>query len=234
MIDRRNFLQMTVGAAAAAHARPISAAASRGVLGANDRVRVGLIGCGSRGNQVSRDWMKHQDSVFVAACDVYKERLDETVERIAGVQGTSPEAYEDYRRILDRKDVDAVFIATPDHWHSPMTVDACAAGKDVYCREARLERDRTGAADDRGGPPPQPRRAGRAPAAQLASLPGSAATACRRLPGRADHALHDGAAGWLVPQAQRAPGAAAGSTDGPELGAVPGRRRSAGRSRQHA
>ena len=132
MIDRRNFLQMTVGAAAAAHARPISAAASRGVIGANDRVRVGLIGCGSRGNQVARDWMKHQDSVFVAACDVYKERLDQTVERIAGVQGASPEAYEDYRRILDRKDVDAVFIATPDHWHSPMTLDACAAGKDVY------------------------------------------------------------------------------------------------------
>ena len=132
MIDRRNFLQMAVGGAAAAHARPISAATSRGVLGANDRVRVGLIGCGSRGNQVSRDWMKHPDSVFVAACDAYKERLDQTVERIAGVQGTSPEAYEDYRRILDRKDVDAVFIATPDHWHSPMTVDACAAGKDVY------------------------------------------------------------------------------------------------------
>ena len=89
MIDRRNFLQMAVGAAAAAHARPITAAASRGILGANDRVRVGLIGCGSRGNQVARDWMKHKDSVFVAACDVYKERLDETVARIAGVQGST-------------------------------------------------------------------------------------------------------------------------------------------------
>jgi predicted dehydrogenase len=134
MIDRRDFLQMTIGAAAAASARPVTAASPQatGVIGANARIRVGLIGCGGRGNQVARDWMKHKDSVFVAACDVYKERLDETVARIAGVQGTAPDAYEDYRRILERKDVDAVFIATPDHWHGPMTVDACAAGKDVY------------------------------------------------------------------------------------------------------
>src|SRR5688500_14726332 len=131
MIDRRNFLQVAMGAALTAHARPAAAASSRRIRGANDRIRVGLIGCGSRGNQVARDWMKHQDSVFVAACDVYKERRDETVARIAGAQGTSPEAYEDYRRILDRTDVDAVFIATPDHWHGPMAVDACAAGKDV-------------------------------------------------------------------------------------------------------
>ncbi|MBK5296033.1 MAG: Gfo/Idh/MocA family oxidoreductase [Vicinamibacteria bacterium] len=132
MIDRRNFLQMAMGASLTAHAQPVAAASSRRIRGANDRIRVGLIGCGGRGNQVARDWMKHQDSVFVAACDVYKERLDETVARIVGVQGTSPAAYEDYRRILDRQDVDAVFIATPDHWHGPMTVDACAAGKDVY------------------------------------------------------------------------------------------------------
>ncbi len=132
MIGRRSFLQMTVGAAAAAHVRPAAAASRRGILGANERIRVGLIGCGGRGNQVARDWMKHQDSVFVAACDVYKQRLDETVARIAGVQGSAPEPYEDYRKILDRTDIDAVFIATPDHWHSPMTIEACAAGKDVY------------------------------------------------------------------------------------------------------
>ena len=81
MIGRRNFLQMTVGAAAAAHVVPAAAASRRGIVGANDRIRVGLIGCGGRGNQVAKDWMKHQDSVFVAACDVYKQRLDETVAR---------------------------------------------------------------------------------------------------------------------------------------------------------
>lgn len=132
MIDRRDFLQLAV--AAAASARPLAAARPQraGVVGANDRIRVGLIGCGSRGNQVARDWMKHDDSVFVAACDVFKERLDQTVARLGETQGRVPDAYEDYRRILDRADVDAVFIATPDHWHSQMTIDACAAGKDVY------------------------------------------------------------------------------------------------------
>jgi predicted dehydrogenase len=133
MIGRRGFLHMAIGTAALTHARPASAAARQtGVAGANDRIRVGLIGCGGRGNQVARDWMKHKDSVFVAACDVYKSRLDETVARIAGIQGAAPEAYEQYQRILERTDVDAVLIATPDHWHGPMTLDACAAGKDVY------------------------------------------------------------------------------------------------------
>jgi predicted dehydrogenase len=119
--------------AAAARLRPVRAAAQRaGPVGAAERIRVGLIGCGSRGNQVARDWMHHKDSVFVAACDVAKDRLDETAARLDKTQGNAVDAYEDYRRILDRKDVDAVLVATPDHWHAPMTIDACAAGKDVY------------------------------------------------------------------------------------------------------
>ena len=101
MINRR-FLHMAAGCRRGALAARLRGDGSR-ILGANERVRVGLIGCGSRGNQVARDWMKHQDSVFVAACDVYKERLDGTVASIAGVQGTSPAPYEDYRRILERR-----------------------------------------------------------------------------------------------------------------------------------
>lgn len=133
MIGRRGFIHMAMGTVALAHTRLAAASRQTGAAGANERIRVGLIGCGGRGNQVSRDWMKHKDSVFVAACDVYKERLDQTVARIAETQGSAPpDAYEDYRRILDRKDIDVVFIATPDHWHGPMTVDACDAGKDVY------------------------------------------------------------------------------------------------------
>lgn len=130
MINRREFLQATVAAAVAARSSSIGAA-----QGANDRIRVGIIGCGNRGRQVSTDWMKHKDSVFTAACDVAKDRLDETVARLGQAQGNKVDAYEDYRRILERKDIDAVLIATPDHWHSPMTIDACAAGKDVYCEK---------------------------------------------------------------------------------------------------
>jgi predicted dehydrogenase len=131
-MNRRDFLHTALAAAAAARMQPLSAWQQTGVRGANDRIRVGLIGCGSRGNQVARDWMHHKDSVFVAACDVAKDRLDETAARLGKTQGAAVETFEDYRRILDRTDVDAVLVATPDHWHAPMTIDACAAGKDVY------------------------------------------------------------------------------------------------------
>lgn len=127
MVNRREFLHSAVAAAVAARASSIGAA-----QGANDRIRVGIIGCGNRGNQVATDWMKHRDSVFVAACDVDTERLEKTAARLGQTQGSKLDMYEDYQRILERKDVDAVFIATPDHWHSPMMVAAVAAGKDVY------------------------------------------------------------------------------------------------------
>jgi predicted dehydrogenase len=132
MPNRREFLEAAVATAAAARIRPLFAADGRAIQGANDRIRIGIIGCGNRGNQVATDWMKHKDSVFVAACDVAKDRLDATAAKIGQTQGNTVETFEDYRKILERKDVDAVLIATPDHWHGPMTVDACAAGKDVY------------------------------------------------------------------------------------------------------
>ena len=133
MIDRREFLEAAMAAAVASQrADVLFAARQTGPIGANDRIRVGLIGCGNRGNQVATDWMKHKDSVFTAACDVARDRLEKTAARLGQTQNNTVETYEDYRRILDRKDVDAVLIATPDHWHGPMTVDACAAGKDVY------------------------------------------------------------------------------------------------------
>jgi len=127
MINRREFLQATVAAAVAARSSSLGAA-----QGANDRIRVGIIGCGNRGNQVATDWMKHKDSVFTAACDVANDRLEETATRVGDAQGNKLDVFEDYRRILERKDIDAVLIATPDHWHSPMMVDAVTAGKDVY------------------------------------------------------------------------------------------------------
>lgn len=142
MVNRREFLhgalatvavsQTSVLRAASAMEHSPRASERASLQGAGDRIRVGLIGCGIRGNQVANDWMKHPDSVFVAACDVAKTRLDDTAKKIASVQGTAPDTYGDYRRIIERKDIDAVLIATPDHWHCPMTVEACEAGKDVY------------------------------------------------------------------------------------------------------
>src|SRR6185295_4595284 len=76
--------------------------------------------------------------------DVFKERLDSTVQKLSTAAGAKVDGYEEYKRILDRKDVDAVLIATPDHWHPQITMDACAAGKDVYmekpaCNDATIE-----------------------------------------------------------------------------------------------
>src|SRR5882672_2918364 len=109
MIDRREFLHAAMAAAAVSRTRALFAAPaqSTGAIGASDRIRVGLIGCGTRGNQVATDWMKHKDSVFTAACDVAKGRLDQTATRMEAAQGSKPQTYEDYRRILDRRDIDA-------------------------------------------------------------------------------------------------------------------------------
>jgi predicted dehydrogenase len=87
-----------------------------------------VIGTGTRGRIVNTLFRKHADCEFVAACDVRESRLGDVVKLIGG----KVDSYGDYRRILERKDIDAVLVTTPDHWHSPITVDACAAGKDVY------------------------------------------------------------------------------------------------------
>ena len=118
MDTRRQFLTMA-GAAAAI---------SPSILGANERIRMGIIGPGWRGMTVQKLFARHSDCVFVAACDVNSKTMASAVEQIGGKVDT----YSDYRRLLERKDIDAVLVATPDHWHSPITVDACAAGKDVY------------------------------------------------------------------------------------------------------
>jgi len=127
MVSRRSFLQAT---AAAAVARPVFSAQAQ-VQGANDRVRLGVIGTGTRGTMVARFFSQHDDCAVVAACDVAGSRLDAFMEAQSKA-GAQVDRYDDYRRILDRQDIDAVLVATPDHWHGPMLVEACAAGKDVY------------------------------------------------------------------------------------------------------
>lgn len=131
-MDRRTFLQTAVGAATLAARPTVAAQAPRtGPIGANDRVRLGVIGCGNRSNEVLASFGQVPNNTFVAACDVFKERLDAATRRL-GEAGSKVDAYSDYRRLLDRTDIDALLVATPDHWHPQMVIDACAAGKDVY------------------------------------------------------------------------------------------------------
>ena len=109
-------------------AAALTAAQATRVAGANDRVRLGFIGVGNRGSNLMSFAAEFADQQTVAVCDVYDAVLD----RAAEAAGGSPAKYKDYRRLLDDADIDAVVIATPDHWHALQTVHACRAGKDVY------------------------------------------------------------------------------------------------------
>ena len=129
MESRRKFLQLSAAALTAAAAKPLMAYGDR-IQGANDRIRMAIIGTGNRGGRVFDSLARHADCQFLAAAEVNKAKLDAWM--TPARQTFNLQVYGDYRRILDRKDVDAVLIATPDHWHSQMTVDAISAGKDVY------------------------------------------------------------------------------------------------------
>ncbi len=96
--------------------------------GANERVRLGFIGLGNRGDQVLGAFLAHKDADVAAICDLHQPYLDFASEKI----GTKPVQFRDYRKLLEQKDLDAVVIATPDHWHALHMVAACKAGKDVY------------------------------------------------------------------------------------------------------
>src|SRR5438552_15837244 len=98
------------------------------VWGANERVHLGFIGLGNRGDQVLDAFLQHRDAEVVALCDIYQPYLDFAAKKV----GTGPQQFRDYRKLLERADLDAVVVCTPDHWHALMTVHACAAGKDVY------------------------------------------------------------------------------------------------------
>ncbi len=130
--DRRDFLKTAgIGAASAValNFRPAPARA----LGANERIRLGVIGCGGRGQAVGRSFAALEDCEVTCLCDPDAERAAETAAKIAGVGGNAtPKVSRDLREILDDAAVDAVLVATPDHWHAPAAIMACNAGKHVY------------------------------------------------------------------------------------------------------
>jgi predicted dehydrogenase len=121
-MDRRRFL------AAAA----MTAASAQRILGANDRVRVALIGCGGRGRSVARHMVKTPNVAYTALCDVYDPQAREANQELSAGAG---KLYKDFRRVLEDPDIDAVHIGTPDHWHAIPAVTALQAGKHVYCEK---------------------------------------------------------------------------------------------------
>jgi predicted dehydrogenase len=122
---RRRFLRTSLGATALlAGTRVVSAAA----LGANDRIRIGVIGTGGRARGLMRNLKDLPGQQIAAVSDVYEPRMLEAAE----IPATKAATVADYRRILDDKEIDAVLIGAPDHWHKTMTLEALAAGKDIY------------------------------------------------------------------------------------------------------
>ena len=97
------------------------------VLGANDKINLGLIGCGERGRHDMTQFMLNPSINVSAVCDIYGEQIDK-----ARQKATTAKNFSDHRKLLEMKEVDAVLIATPDHWHAQTAVDALNAGKDVY------------------------------------------------------------------------------------------------------
>jgi len=144
---RRSFLKNSA-ASTAAVALGVNLAGTRGtVRGANEKIRVGFIGVGNRGTQLLTRFMKQDDVAVAAICDVYepyrlrdyskveqrlKDALGGRIPKMTENLGDGVPRYKDFRRVLDRNDIDAVVIATPDHWHAVQAIMACQAGKDVY------------------------------------------------------------------------------------------------------
>jgi predicted dehydrogenase len=126
---RRVFLGTASGLMLAA--RPLGAqtsSSSTQVQGANNRIRIGIIGTGGRARGLMTQLKRLSGAEIVAVCDVYEPRLLQAAE----IAGASAVKHTDYRRLLDDRQIDAVLIGSPDHWHKTMTLDAVAAGKDVY------------------------------------------------------------------------------------------------------
>lgn len=125
--NRRRFIK-TVGATALA----TFGFPALGAAGANERVRLGLIGCGLRGGQLLKQFNNMKDIEFVAIADPDTEHLDKVAAMAGEGNRPMPDKIQDYRKLLERPDIDAVVIASPNHWHALHTIHACQAGKDVY------------------------------------------------------------------------------------------------------
>jgi predicted dehydrogenase len=121
-MSRRTFTATTAAATLAVSATTSSA------FGANERIRLGMIGVGNRGGQLLDALLQHKDCEIAAVCDVYEPYIARAKEKIGG----AVTAYRDFRKLLEDNQLDGIVVATPDHWHAIQTIAACNAGKDVY------------------------------------------------------------------------------------------------------
>jgi predicted dehydrogenase len=137
-VNRREFLY-TGAAAAAAATRGVDARAYSAIAGANDRVGLGVIGTGRRATEVCRSFAQNPKVEFRALADIYDKQIsafqDRYKDHVANAQ-----VFVEYQKMLDRKDVDAVYVATPDHLHVDMAKDVLASGKNIYLEKPTMHR----------------------------------------------------------------------------------------------
>lgn len=139
-MNRRNFIGKTAVGAAAVTVIPRHVLGGNGFVAANDRINLGFIGTGKQVGTLLEGIGGCKETAVVAACDVYKKKLALFVESAKANNAKKSldvkiDSYHYYRELLERKDIDAVVIATPDHWHAQIAVDAAKAGKDIYCEK---------------------------------------------------------------------------------------------------
>ena len=125
-LTRRNFLELNAAAAAAA-----TQAAGQSRVAANDRTQFAFIGCGARAHELMAALMTHPQAEIVGVVDAYKGRTERAVDRV----GKQARVIHDYRAAIADKSIDALVVATPDHWHKQIVIEALKAGKDVYCEK---------------------------------------------------------------------------------------------------
>ncbi len=153
-LDRRQFLHDTAALVASLSALQATTAraadeeatpkpGNRKKAGANDVIRLAVIGVRGRGMEHLRSFSDLDDARITTICDVDRNVIGKAMRALRSTYGTEPRFHQDLRRVLDDKDIDAVSIATPNHWHALATIWACQAGKDVYV-EKPVSRSRSG------------------------------------------------------------------------------------------
>ncbi len=137
-VTRRDFLKKTSVSTAAAGVGPLILTASgnaKTVVSPNEKIRVGLVGSGGMGRGDLKTFFMNPETECPVICDIDDAMLAKGVELVQEQRDHKPETVKDFRRIIERNDIDVVLVATPDHWHALPTVYACQAGKDVYCEK---------------------------------------------------------------------------------------------------
>jgi predicted dehydrogenase len=139
MQNRRNFIKKSAAGLALATSSfvfPMELLKTlRKKVGANDTINIGLIGCNGMGFSDLTSFLKQSDVNVIGLCDVDENVLERRTADLEKAGIKKPKWYRDYRNLLDNKDIDAVIIGTPDHWHCLQLIDALQAGKDVYCEK---------------------------------------------------------------------------------------------------